>query len=161
MTEQEHIMDTLLHKQLLLESGMILVQYLYDHNRPEDALNLAKRCTRHDISKFEGEEIAKFTKLDNSRQSMIDSNETLSEDTKKIIETHWKNNRHHPEHFKTHDDMTEIDIMEMVCDWHARSKQFGTDFLSFVKTRQENRFHFDEELFQKIYRYCEILAKSE
>lgn len=37
-----------------------------------------------------------------------------------LIETHWKNNRHHPEYFKDISNMEELDIIEMVCDWYAR-----------------------------------------
>ena len=80
MTECEHIIDTLLHKQYVLESSTILIKYLYENNRPEDALNLAKKCARHDNSKFEGEEIAEFIKLDRARKSMLDSNEEISEE---------------------------------------------------------------------------------
>ena len=53
--------------------------------------------------------------------------------------------------------MNELDIIEMVCDWYARSMQYKTDFLSFVVSRQESRFHFPNEMFDKIYRYCEII----
>lgn len=160
MTEYEHIKDTILHKKFMLECGLILIDYLYKNNRSEEALELAKRCARHDNSKFEGEEIAQFIKLDKSRTSMIDSEINLSEDVKRIIAVHWKNNKHHPEHFKSYKDMTEIDIMEMVCDWYARSQQFKTDFLSFVKTRQEKRFCFDEEFFEKVYNYCTIIHEN-
>ena len=150
----------LLHKQYVLESSTVLIKYLYENNRPEDALSLAKKCAKHDNSKFEGEEIAGFIKLDKSRRSMMDSNEEITEDIKKVIETHWKNNRHHPEHFKSYKEMNEIDIMEMVCDWYSRSRQFGTDFLPFVKARQANRFHFDEDFFNKVYFYCELISQG-
>lgn len=160
MTEKEHIIDTILHKKYMLESGLILIQYLYNNNRSQDALDLAKRCARHDNSKLEGEEISQFIKLDKNKSSMIDSSILLSDDTKKIIAIHWKNNKHHPEHFKSYEDMSEIDIMEMVCDWYARSKQFQTDFLNFVKTRQENRFRFNEDFFEKVYNYCKIIDNN-
>ena len=57
--------------------------------------------------------------------------------------------------------MNEVDILEMCCDWHARSIQYHTDFLSFVKIRQENRFHFPKDMFDKIWKYCLILNKKE
>ena len=48
--------------------------------------------------------------------------------------------------------MKEIDIIEMVCDWHARSVQYGTNLMEFVTVRQENRFKFPQEMYEKIYR---------
>ena len=39
---------------------------------------------------------------------------------------HYKNNRHHPEHFENGiNDMTLIDIVEMVCDWMAAAEKNG------------------------------------
>ena len=92
--------------------------------------------------------------------SFTNANSGLDEIMKKSIELHWKHNSHHPEYFENVEDMSELDIMEMCCDWHARSQQYGTDFLSFVKTRQENRFHFPETMFEKIWNYCVILENS-
>ena len=33
-------------------------------------------------------------------------------------------------YFENIEDMNELDIIEMVCDWYARSMQYKTDFLS-------------------------------
>ena len=78
----------------------------------------------------------------------------LSKEERDIIRLHWKNNRHHPEHFNDINQMSDLDIWEMVCDWYARSLQYGTNFLEFVSTRQKNRFDFPEQQFEKIYKYC-------
>lgn len=50
------------------------------------------------------------------------------------------------------------DIVEMVCDWHANSSIYGTDLIDFVVTRQQNRFHFPEEMFKQVLSYCNILV---
>ena len=55
--------------------------------------------------------------------------------------------------------MDDVDILEMVCDWAAKSYQTNTSLLEFVKIRQENRFHFPDEMFAKILKYCEILER--
>ena len=78
----------------------------------------------------------------------------LSKEERDIIRLHWKNNRHHPEHFDDISQMSDLDIWEMVCDWYARSLQYDTNFLEFVNTRQKNRFDFPEQQFEKIYKYC-------
>ena len=53
--------------------------------------------------------------------------------------------------------MSRLDVMEMCCDWHARSVQYETNFLDFVKKRQKDRFHFPIWMFEEIWHYCEIL----
>lgn len=157
MLPNEHISDTLLHKQLVIKAGMNLIQYLYENGRNEDALQLARRCARHDNSKFESEEMKGFLRLPKEGETMKNANATMPETVQKFIKMHWKHNRHHPEFFTDYHEMEELDIMEMVCDWYARSLQFGTNFKEFVKTRQANRFHFDEDFFNVVWKYCEII----
>jgi hypothetical protein len=57
--------------------------------------------------------------------------------------------------------MEELDVIEMVCDWYARSLQLGTNFMEFVETRQNNRFHFPDYMYSNILKYCNILLESE
>ena len=90
---------------------------------------------------------------------MTDPTIIPNDEVSKILELHWENNSHHPEHYKNINHMNEIDILEMVCDWSARSRQYNTNLLSFAKTRLENRFvNFSQENKQKILNYCEILT---
>lgn len=154
----EHIQDTLIHKQLVIESGLILIKYLEKHGREDDATQLARRCVRHDNSKLESDEMKQFLKLPAEKENMKDARKEMPNEVKRLVEMHWKHNRHHPEFFEDYHDMTDVDIMEMVCDWHARSAQFNTNFMDFIITRQQNRFNFDEEFFRKVLDYCEILV---
>ena len=54
--------------------------------------------------------------------------------------------------------MSELDITELV-NWYARSLQFGTDFLEFLEQRQKDRFHFPQDIYDKIEKYYYILIK--
>lgn len=158
MTKQEHIMDTIVHKKYVLEACAKLLKKLFDEDRYDEAYALSRRCLSHDDSKLEAVELNKFIELDNSRKGMVNAEVEMTEHEKEIISTHWSHNRHHPEYFKDYHEMNEIDIMEMCCDWYARSLQFGTDFLSFVKSRQKQRFKFDDEFYQRVMQYCNFLA---
>lgn len=160
MLPQEHINDTLRHKELVMVAGMKLINYLHENNRGDEALQLARRCARHDNSKFESEEMYCFLQLPNEGENMKNANAPLSEEVQHFIELHWKHNRHHPEFFNDYHEMEELDIMEMVCDWYARSLQFKTNFKEFVLTRQSIRFKFDDEFFKVVWKYCEILDKE-
>lgn len=157
MLPREHIADTLLHKQFVLQSGGMLVEYLFDNDRTDDAIKLAKRCANHDDSKFESDEMQEFLQLPYEGENMKEADKELPTTVKTLIAKHWKHNRHHPEFFDDYHQMNEIDIMEMVCDWYARSLQYHTDFKEFVQTRQAIRFHFDEEFFATVWKYCEII----
>jgi len=43
---------------------------------------------------------------------------------KPAIEHHYKNNRHHPEHFNNGiDEMNLVDLIELLCDWKAASER--------------------------------------
>ena len=157
----EHVTDTLLHKSYVIVSCLKMSRYLVSIKEKDLAFALLQRANIHDNSKLVGPELELLSSIYGNKDAFIDPNTSLSDYEKLIIEKHWENNRHHPEHFKNVENMTELDIIEMVCDWYARSLQFGTDFLSFVKTRQETRFHFPDEMFMKILNYCEILSRKQ
>lgn len=153
------IKDTILHKKLILDSCLLLSEYFFSIGNDEIALNLLKRASTHDISKFQKKELMSLASIPKNAKAFKNPNTEMSEEERKHIELHWKNNAHHPEHYEDYNDMTEIDMLEMICDWHARSIQFDTNFLEFVTTRQENRFHFNKEQFDYIYKYCVVLNK--
>lgn len=157
----EHVMDTLLHKSYVILTCLKMSRYLTSLGKTDIAYSLLQRANIHDNSKLVGPELELLSSIYGNKDAFIDPTVVLSDYEKLIIEKHWENNRHHPEHFKNLENMSELDIIEMVCDWYARSLQFKTDFLNFVKTRQETRFHFPEDIFVKIWHYCEILNKED
>lgn len=157
MKEFELILDTLEHKQLILDCGLVMTKWLIKEGRDEEALAFLKRLIVHDNSKLSKGEINLFLQIEDSEKGLKDAYTKMSEQTKKAIELHWKNNRHHPECFADYHEMKELDIIEMVCDWFSRSLQYKTDFLEFVKIRQDNRFHFEYEFFKKVWYFCLII----
>ena len=112
----------------------------------------------HDNSKFTPEEKEGLAKINDNHASMRHAGMKLPPEMQEYLKIHYKNNRHHPEHWEDISQMEEMDIVELCCDWAARSKQFETDLIEFAKARQENRFHFSEETFTRILEYCEILV---
>jgi hypothetical protein len=152
--------DFMEHKKYILSSGTIIYNYLLENRMDELAFQFIQRLAVHDNSKLEYEEFKCLCSIPLEKKSFTNANDKVDDNLKKSIELHWKHNRHHPEYFDNVEDMTELDMMEMCCDWHARSCQYGTDFLEFVKTRQENRFHFPDKMFQTIWKYCLILDEG-
>lgn len=150
------IKDTLVHKELVMQCGYKMCEYLSENNKDDLALELINRIIVHDNSKFTKSELYGLSTIFN-RSALIDPTVLLSPQQQDVIQTHWYNNRHHPEYFDDVSEMLEIDIIEMVCDWYARSIQCNTDLISFIEIRQENRFHFPEKIYKKIIEYCNVL----
>ena len=160
MTDYEKMFcDTIIHKGYVEKSCKKLIAYLEREGAVEHAKMLRERMRVHDLSKMTcDDEMRALSMIINDKSSLSDASKQLSQIKQDAIKLHWKHNSHHPEHFNTPMDMSRLDIMEMCCDWHARSTQYKTDFLDFVKKRQEDRFHFPEWMFAEIWHYCEVLA---
>ena len=55
---------------------------------------------------------------------------------------HQKSNLHHPEAWPDGiHSMDRLHRAEMVCDWAARSSEFGTDLREYLKTKATKRFN--------------------
>lgn len=152
------LMDTMLHKDLVLASCWKMANYFISVRDIDSAIDILKRGWLHDNSKFGEDEIIALAEINDDKVSMRDACKSLPPEKKAYLKLHYEHNTHHPEHWKDVSEMPEMDVVEMCCDWHARSVQFGTDLLEFAKTRQENRFHFPPEMFGRILKYCQILV---
>lgn len=66
---------------------------------------------------------------------------------KPALDRHYKNNRHHPEHFEDGiKGMNLIDLLEMICDWKASSERHEDgDILRSIEINQK-RFDYSDEL---------------
>lgn len=155
---KKHIEDTLIHKKYFNESCLKMIEYLYKVNRTDDVLELARRCVIHDNSKLTDEEINLFLQLP---EEVSGHKRQLTEQHKKLLAVHWKNNRHHPEYHDDCNKMLEIDIIEMCVDWDARSRQFGNNVLDYAIKTAKERFSFDNEMFEKVLMYCKILSDQQ
>ena len=105
------------------------------------------RALLHDNSKFRPEEARGFIKIIDNQKEGKEYFDVLSLIAKEV-NNHYKNNRHHPQHYKNGiDDMGLIDIIEMLCDWKASNQQrhnFGTIELSIGINK--NRFNISDQL---------------
>lgn len=154
-----HIDETLIHKQFVLESARILSKHLIENGQLSKAIELVSRCSVHDDSKFSEEEITAFIRIEN-KESLKNPKAPLDDATKESLKVHWQNNRHHPEYHSDIRNMTEIDLMEMACDCAARSMQYETNLMEFIQVRQEERFHFPLDMYAKFNSYCQILVSG-
>lgn len=101
------------HKFVVLQHINIIIQ------------DLIKRAEEHDMSKFSESEFAGLIAAHEDIQAHPFGTPEHEEARKKhstVFNSHYKENRHHPEHFENGvEGMTLVDLIEMLCDWKSSS----------------------------------------
>ena len=93
---------------------------------------LSERAKVHDASKFGPEEripyvwLAEFHRRRRNGEP-FEYPAGIDEQVELAIEHHVTTNRHHYQFHADPNDMTEVDLIEMVCDWTAMSQEFDQD----------------------------------
>lgn len=153
------IKDNIEHKKIVMDNSLLIAEYLIENRRLQLAIDVLRRACSHDNSKFELSEFYRLVGImsDNTDESFTNPLSKMTDREVNAVEVHWRNNRHHPEHHDNINDMSESDIIEMVCDWFSRSQQYGTDFMEFVECRQKNRFKFSDDKYRLVEHYCILL----
>ena len=112
------------------------------------ARRLVQRARRHDFSKFEGIEWESLHR---------GSDDPL---LKTAIHQHQQTNDHHPQYFIGGiQQMSDLQIAEMICDLKARSAEMGTDLRTYIKDIATKRFDFTvkSKVYQKIKKFVDLL----
>ena len=75
------------------------------------------------------------------------------------LEHHYAENRHHPEHFPNGiDDMTLIDVMEMLADWKAATERHDDGDIARSLKIQAERFGISEQLARILHNTVDYLG---
>lgn len=157
--KKKYLEDTISHKKYFFDSAYKISIYFLENDNEKMALEILRRAFVHDYSKLSSKEFNSFFVFNNYNNSLKDASVLYEKEEEVFLKEHWKNNKHHPEYWEDVSKMQEIDIVEMVCDWHARSVEYGTDLREFINIRQQNRFRFSNEMCKKINKYVDILLK--
>lgn len=93
---------------------------------------LSERAMRHDASKFGPEERTPYiwlTEFHRCRRNgeTFEYPKGMEDRVRTAIHHHMTTNRHHPDFHADPNDMTDVDLIEMVCDWTAMSQEFVQD----------------------------------
>lgn len=128
-----------------------------------DELN--QRADIHDASKFGEEERVPYiwlTEFHRCRRSGEPFTYPLGMDdrVRNAIVHHVTTNRHHPDFHADPNDMTDVDLIEMVCDWTAMSQEFGQDSGSargWADKTIGSRLLLNDERRQFVYKMIELL----
>jgi Family of unknown function (DUF5662) len=93
---------------------------------------LIERAKVHDASKFGPDERIPYiwlTEYHRCRRNgePFEYPAGIAEQVKRAIKHHVTSNRHHPEFHADPNDMSDVDLIEMVCDWTAMAQKFGEE----------------------------------
>jgi len=126
--------------------------------------DLDHRAQVHDQSKFESPEkeiLAEWTpelaKTEYGTQAYTD----LLVKVKPALDHHYANNRHHPEHWPNGvDDMTLMDLIEMLCDWKAATERNKNGNIRKSVEHNAKRFNLSPQLEQILHNTVRELFKE-
>ena len=128
----------------------LLAERLLEQGKQNLARALLANGMLHDNSKFRGVEWDYLSEEAKSKNP---------EQFKAAVKQHQLTNQHHPEYWGGIDSMPSVYIAEMVCDWKARSGEFGTDLREWVKEKATKRWHFTTKgrVYKEIKEYLDLL----
>lgn len=128
----------------------------------EFSRELERRGKWHDYSKFSDEEQKFFTNVLDGQKTVKYGTPEYEEIKRKLapaLEHHYRENRHHPEHFINGiNDMTLIDLMEMVADWNAATKRHEKDNISNSIEINSKKYNIDKQLKQILLNTVEEIS---
>lgn len=138
MTEYDSRADTLIHSQRV---GELMVQLL------AEAL---QRSTCHDRSKTLPPEVDTFNEFTPKLKDSTYGSDEYKGFLKSMgagLAHHYESNRHHPEHFADGvNDMTLVDLVEMLADWKAATERHTDGDLAKSLEIQRERFGMSDQL---------------
>ena len=126
---------------------------------------LNERALLHDQSKFGPAERTAYiwlTEFHRCRQAgePFSYPPGMEDQVRAAVEHHVTSNRHHPEFHADPNDMTDVDLIEMVCDWTAMAQEFAHDGGSargWADKTIGSRVQLNEERKQFVYAMIERL----
>jgi hypothetical protein len=129
---------------------------------------LIDRAKIHDASKFGTEERIPYVWLTEYHRRRRNGEpfeypEGVAEQVRQAIHHHVTSNRHHPEFHADPNEMTEVDLIEMVCDWTAMAQEFDEENGSargWADKTVGKRVNFDAIKRDFIYRMIAELDKK-
>lgn len=86
----------------------------------------------------------------------------LGKELSLAVKEHNHTAKHHPEAFGSIHKMDYVSLAECICDWKARSSEFGGSLMDYIKTQAMKRFAFNESdpVFKTIVEFHDLLCEK-
>lgn len=115
---------------------------------------LDKRAREHDLSKLESPEaeiFGEYTPELGKTKYGSPEYQALLEKVNVALDHHYAKNRHHPQHWPNGiNDMTLVDLVEMLCDWKAATERNKDGNIRTSIEHNTERFEMSDQL-RKIF----------
>lgn len=116
----------------------------------EIRIDLRRRACLHDNSKLTEPEKSTFDRVTPRLKELAygsDEYKAALVDMGPALQHHYEHNSHHPEHYANGvNDMSLLDVVEMLCDWKAASERHANgDFAKSLEINKE-RFGISDQL---------------
>lgn len=112
----------------------------------------------HDASKFKGIEWQNIVPGQSS-ENITDKKLKL----KLAIYQHQTTNPHHIEYWNNNiENMPDVYLAELVCDFKARSEEFGTSLIDYIENCRENKWKLtkDTKTYKRIIYFIDLLCEK-
>ncbi len=152
LSVEDHLDNLVRHIRLVQDACLLMGKRLIAKGRTAFGRNLIAAGFQHDVSKFEGME---WKYLHAGR-------DVPPEKLKETIEQHQETNFHHPEHWGGVSEMPDLYVAEMVCDWYARSQEFGTGLRDWIDEEGVKRYNIDPDgpEYKLIMSFVDVLLEN-
>lgn len=137
---------------------------------PGYSQGILSRGEIHDASKFVPPERVPYIWLTEFHRRRLNGEtfvypDGIEEQINAAIQHHFTTNRHHPEFHASPDEMSDVDLIEMVCDWTAIAQELRGERCSPRKWADENigtekRFNFCEAKKRFIYQVIDDVERQ-
>ena len=147
--EQEQLEMLLRHIRKVQDACWELTKKLLKKGDTIFARRLIASSMSHDASKFYG--------IEYDYLITAESPELL----KYAVSHHQETNKHHPEYWDGVEKMPRLAIAEMVCDWYARSNEFGTNLREWIKEEALAKYNISPQgkVYKVIKEFVDLLLE--
>jgi hypothetical protein len=152
LTLEEHLDNLVRHIELVRDAGLLLGKRLINQGEVDFGRLLIGRVFVHDASKFSGVE-----------WRYLHSGAAIPKvELELAVKQHQETNEHHPEYWGGVSEMPALAVAEMVCDWYARSQEFGTGLRDWIEDTAIERFGINKDChqYQLIQKFLDILLED-
>lgn len=137
------------HIEEVQRNCRLLGERLIEQGQDALGVHLIRNALVHDASKFSGIEW----------DYLLSESEGEKENLKLAIQHHNRTNLHHPEAWLGVKNMPSVYLAEMVCDWKARSSEFGSSLKDWIDNGASERFGYTkrDKVYKEIMTYTRLL----
>lgn len=152
LNTEDHLDNLIRHIRLVQDACVLLGKKFIKNGDEEFGRLLIARGFEHDVSKFYGIEW----------DYLHAGKDVPKEQLTLAMKQHTATNEHHPEYWQGIENMPDLALAECVCDWLARSQEFGTSLEDWFVENGSKKYEVKPgtKLYKQIMKYIDMLTEN-